>query len=112
MPIIRDENVLSGTVSGGVVTADVDLKDHDGFVVGVAYSGSGISGKAKLQASQDQSTYDDIPESLLIISATGMHLWDMAKINFRYLRLYCESVSGAITFTGRVTIKEGTRTGK
>lgn len=107
MPIVRDERVINGTVNGASVTHAETLPHRFGFAVQVKWSGSTITGSAKLQGSLNGEDYEDIENSEIEITTnSGSWMWNVGAVNFKYLKIVCTSTTGSITFQVWLVIKK------
>jgi hypothetical protein len=106
MPIVYNQQVIAGTVDGATITHDQALQNHTGYSIDVAFTGAGITGLVKLMASNDGTAYTDVPNSEVAITAADSFYYDVSDANYKYVRLHCESTSGAITFSATLTIKK------
>ena len=106
MPITLNKQVIAGTVNGASVTHDQALEHATGYSIDIAFSGTGISGLVKLLASNDGTTYTLVPNSQVDIATADSFYYDVSDANYKYVRVHCESTSGAITFSAIFTIKK------
>jgi len=106
MALIKNEKVITGTVDGGSITHTEKLPHKVGFAVQATYSGTGISGSAKLQASLNGTDFVDVEDSeVTFTDNSGNFLWDNNNINYNYLKIVLTSASGAIKFDAWLAIK-------
>jgi hypothetical protein len=105
MPIMFNEKVIAGTVNGAVVTYTHQLPDRHAFSVQATWTGTPITGQLKLQASLNGTDFIDMTDSLTTFDAAGQVLWDISKANYKYLKIWCESLTGDVTFGVWLTLK-------
>lgn len=107
-----NEKVINGTVSGGSVTAARELTHNKAYSVQVKWSGSGVTGLAKLQASLNGVDWLDIPDSTQTISgSSGGFMYDVTEANYNWLNIVCTSSSGSITFEAWLQLKRESKLG-
>jgi hypothetical protein len=110
--IDQNERVITGTVSGGSVTYTTDLNHNNQYSVQVKWSGSGVTGETKLQASLNSTDFVDFPDSTVAISgSSGGHMYDVTDARYNLLKIVCTSTSGAITFDVWLTKKRESKLG-
>lgn len=96
--IDRNDKVIQGTVSGGVITHTERVAHNNGFVVRASWTGAGIAGLAKLQIGTDGENWIDYPDSEVAIDSADDFSWEVTESLYPYVRIWLESTSGAITF--------------
>jgi hypothetical protein len=107
MPITFEEKVISGTINGSSITYTKSIPHRHEYAAQLKWSGTTISGSAKLQGSINGTDFVDVSNSEITISAnSGNELWAVGGINYKWLRIVCTSSSGDITFEVWLIIKK------
>lgn len=107
MPIMFEDKVISGTVTGASVTYTKAIPHRHEYAVQLKWSGTSITGSAKLQGSVNGDDFVDVANSEITITEnSGNELWAVGGINYKWLRIVCTSSSGAITFEAWLIIKK------
>jgi len=103
----RFPGFISST-SAASFTASPALPVGDGgnYWIGVAITGSDVAGTMKLQASDDASTWWDVPSSSTAVTASSDPMWNIADVNYPYVRVAWTYTSGTGNISGRATIRE------
>jgi len=83
----------TGTISASYTSLPFRVGDFDRFAVQVVISGS-LVGNTKLQASIDDVTYIDIPDSSLNNTTPDAYLYSIAYFAYKYVRLVYTRTSG------------------
>lgn len=84
-------------------TANVDFAT--GFSWHVMIAGSSPSGVLYLQASNDNSTWENITS--VTISADATQLWNVSDAQYRFTRVFWDRTSGGLTFVAYHNNKAG-----
>jgi hypothetical protein len=111
LAVERNELVIAGTVNAAAITYSTALSHNTSFLVEGSWTGSTISGLAKLQVSADNATWRDYPDSEVSIDGSGSEGWEVTKTLYPYVRIHMESISGDITFAARFIEKRDTAIG-
>jgi hypothetical protein len=110
--IDRNERVISGTVTGSAVTWTQPLNHNTAYSVQVKWSGTTIAGLCKLLVSLNGTDFVEGEDSQMAFTSNAWgYIWDVTEANYNWLRIHCESTSGAITFEAWLTLKHETPIG-
>jgi hypothetical protein len=83
-----------------------DLCDLYRFAIQVVFTGANVAGTIKLQASLDNSTWVDVPDSSQTITASEDHIWDVTSAGYRYVRVDWTYTSGTGNMTITIHVKD------
>lgn len=102
-------NFTSNDFSASRNSESQDLSQDAGFSLQVILSGAALTGSLKLQASNDNSTWTDVPSSSQAVSgiSSAAYLWNMDAQYYQFVRAVWSYTSG----TGSVVSSKMTTKG-
>ena len=109
--IDRTEKVLTGTVNGASITYKTKVGHNLGFLFKATWTGSTITGLAKLRVGIDGETWSDYPDSEVAIAAAGDMTWNISEALYPYVQIWLESLTGSITFNAWYVEKRESKIG-
>lgn len=106
MRVTQITMVSASSMAVNITTAGQQLNQMFGYAIQAFYTTSGtLGGTFKLQSSVDylldgngnvlnSGHWDDVPGSSLLIAAAGSNTWNVADINYPFVRLVYTHFSG------------------
>jgi hypothetical protein len=94
-------STLIATVSAATSVSSIgyDLGDLASFSVQGVFSGSNVAGTLKLQCSNDNTTWVDVPSASTSITSSADEVFNISNAQYRYVRASWTYSSG----TGNIT---------
>lgn len=101
-------STLIATVSAAssVDSIGYDLGELAAFSIGVVISGSNIAGTVKLQCSNDNTTWVDVPNASTAITSSADEMFNISNAQYRYVRVVWTASSGTGNITCYLVAKE------
>lgn len=100
MRVFNDVFLDAGSMAGNLTSEIINLEHISAVAISAVYTGSPV-GTVKVQRSNDQVTWDDVPSSSTAVSAAGTTSWDIWVVPYPYARVVYTRTSG----TGSLTVK-------
>lgn len=100
--ILIDAVSAASSINGG----SFDLGDLHSCSIHCDFSGSTLAGTLKLQSSNDNADWIDIPSSSQAITSAASHMWNVVSAEYQYIRPVWTASSGTGTLTATLKNKE------
>lgn len=98
-------NLIFGTLNAFNIFQPLDLEQIFGYSIQANYSGV-PAGSLKLEASNDNVNWTDIPGTAFTVAGPGSFLWNVSSSNYLYVRLVWTASGGSTgTLTGLAFVR-------
>jgi hypothetical protein len=98
--------IQTKTAASDVNSVAYDLQDAFRYSVQMTLSGSDVAGTAKIQCSNDGTTWFDVANSSQSITNSSDYLWSYVDAAYRYMRFFWDYTSGTGNITVLLIVKE------
>ncbi len=61
--------------------------DMNGFALQAAWAGTSLSGQIKIEASIDNFSYFELPDSAVSITSTDNQMWNVTGVFYKWVRM-------------------------
>lgn len=104
---MKNISMISTTSAGVDITGvGFDLNDLKSCSISVVFTGSNVVGTLKLQASNDDLVWFDVPNTTTSVTASGDVFYNIDVCSYRYIRLVWTYTSGTGNITAGLFLKE------
>lgn len=94
---------LAANLNASANSTSVENLEQDyGFCLQIGFTGSALNGTFKLQASNDSSTWTDVPsssQSVTALTGASSAMWNIDGAYYNYVRLVWTYTSGSGTIS-------------
>lgn len=98
--------IATVTAASNATSIGYDLGDLASYSIGVVISGSNIAGTIKLQCSNDNTTWVDVPSASTAITSSADEMFNISNAQYRYVRADWAATSGTGNITCYLCAKE------
>lgn len=98
--LLVDQSMAADFTSDTIV-----IMSKEGYAIHAVFTGSPV-GELVVQASINNSDWNDIPATLYSVTAAGDVLWNITQANYTYARLKYTKTSGTGTLNAFVSTRE------
>ena len=98
--------IATVSAAASVNSIGYDLGDLDAFSLHCVFSGTDVSGTVKLQCSNENTTWVDVPNESTNISNSAEEMFNIFDAEYRYVRVNWTYISGTGNMTCYLVAKE------
>lgn len=83
-----DKIIMNTTVTNETKYSDgFPVEDMNGYAIQAAWVGALANGQIKIEASIDNNTFFELPDSAVTISGTGDQMWNVTGVFYKWMRM-------------------------
>lgn len=102
-----DKIIMNTTVTNETKYSDgFPVEDMNGYALQAAWAGALANGQIKIEASIDNFTFFELPDSAVTISGPGDQMWNVTGVFYKWVRMCVISTDvNTITMVVRIYAK-------
>ena len=74
-------------MNASITSSAFDLVHKYVYCIQAVWTGAGVDGTFKLQASNDNSNWEDIASSATVAAGAGSYMWNVNAVGYRYVKV-------------------------